>query len=341
MPRPNIPVEIIVEITGKCKLVCEYCTDSRRPHVPLGTVLQLLDEAAAMGVKGVRITGGEPLLHPDIEAILEHARAKKFRVTLNTTAEEIDPSLMRSIIRNVDIGLISLQGYSLRTNAAYTRSRASFEEKIKNIFFLRTQLKAILLATVLTPRITASFHKFLPLIENLRPDSWVLLRPISDPNDDHRLMDVNFYRTLTLKILKARKEGINVYIGNPLPLCIMGDLFIGKQAFLGATADDGHNRLVFSAEGFYKPSYFISTNLGRTLQEAWEHPFLKELSRTDTLPEACQRCPLLKDCQGGSRAMSLRTFGSILSPDPLFDSITAEQALKKYSLKHPTRKTSL
>ena len=338
LKRPDIPVEIIIEITGKCKLVCPYCTDSRRPHVPLKDILHVLDEIAELGVKAIRITGGEPLLHPDLVAILNYSKKKKFIVTLNSTAEDIAPHFMKAIIKNVDVGLFSLQGYSAQTNAAYTRSKSSFLEKIKNIFFLKTQLPTVRLATVLTPRITGSFPKFVSLIEKVNPSAWVLLRPISAMTDDLQQMDIPFYRALTLNIMKARKDGINVFIGNPLPMCITGDLRTGKQAFMGAISDDGHFRLVYSAQGFYKPSYFINTNLGNTLKKAWDHPLLKELDRTDYLPDICRQCPVLYTCMGGCRAMTLKNSGSAFGPDPLFEQSIAVKAVSKYQRISPSKK---
>ena len=107
-------------------------------------------------------------------------------------------------------------------------------------------------------------------------------------------MDIPFYRALTLQIMKARQENINVFISNPIPLCITGNLQIGKEAFLGAKLDEGHLRIVRSAKGYFKPNYFLETNLGDTIQTAWEHPFLNELNRTDYLPDLCQRCPVLE-----------------------------------------------
>jgi radical SAM protein with 4Fe4S-binding SPASM domain len=310
MKRTAVPIEIIVEITGKCKLVCDYCTDSRRPHVPLNTIIKVLDDAANFGVKAVRITGGEPLLHPDLATILNYAKSKKFQILLNTAAEDISPTLMQAITKNVDVALISLQGYSAQRNANYTRSRASFTDKIKNIFFLKSQLPQVWLATVITPTMATAFTQFLPLIKKINPAIWMLLRPISDMNDELKTMDIAFYRALTLNIMKTRRDGINVFIGNPIPMCLAGDLRIGKQAFFGANLDDGHVRLVYSAQGFFKPSYFLDTNLGDTLKKAWAHPFLKELDRTDYLPNLCQQCPVLQTCRGGCRAMALRTRGN-------------------------------
>ena len=332
MKRPAKPLEIIIEITGKCRLVCPYCTGPRTADVSLKDIKATLDEAASFGVKTIRITGGEPLIHPEIQTILKYAKLKKFSVLLNTAAENISPALMKTITANVDVALISLQGYDEKSNAAYTRSKLSFVDKIKNIFVLKSYLPTVWLATVITPTMVKSFDRFVPLIKKINPVAWTLLRPISDMNEDLKQMDLAFYRALTLKIMKARKD-INVFIANPIPLCITGNLTIGKEAFFGANFDDGHVRIVRSAQGYYKPSYFIDKNLGDTIKSAWEHPFLNELNRTDYLPDLCQRCPVLNICRGGCRAMALRAYGNPLDQDPLFDPLKAKKALLSASLK--------
>ncbi|MCC6759460.1 MAG: radical SAM protein [Candidatus Omnitrophica bacterium] len=337
MKRLKIPFEIIVEITGRCRLVCEHCTSQRTPHVPLETVLGILDECASFGVKAIRITGGEPFLHPDIEKILNYAKDKKFMVLLNTAAENMSPSLLKNVVKNVDMLLVSLQGYSPRTNAAYTGSKSPYIDKLKNIFFLRSRLPSVVLATVITHDMTKSFAKFLPLVRKINPEAWTLLRPIDTMTDNIKRMDVAFYRALAVQIMKARQEKVNVFIANPIPMCITGDLRIGKQAFYGANLDDGHVRIVYSAEGYYKPSYFINTNLGNALKAAWAHPALKELDRTDYLPELCHQCPVLDTCRGGCRGMSLRAHGTPFSPDPLFDFASAQKALSKPYLNNPVR----
>jgi len=325
--RPRIPIEIVIEITGKCRHACPYCTGPRTPHVPLKDIQATLEEAANLGVGTIRITGGEPLLHPDIKAILVYAKAKKFTVILNTSADNIDPDLMETIITNVSMAHVSLQGHDEKSNVSYTRSRTPFFDKIKNILLLRTHLPTLWIATVITPAMARSFAQFVPLVKKINPAAWLLQRPISELNEDLKQMGIPFYRALTLQIMKARRANINAFISNPIPMCIVGNLRIGKQAFLGAKLDEGHSRIVRSARGFFKPNYFIETNLGNTIQAAWEHPFLNELDRTDYLPDLCQLCPLLDTCRGGSRSMALRTHGTVLAPDPLFDRASAEKTL--------------
>lgn len=334
MKRPPIPLEIVIEITGQCRQVCPHCTGRRTPHVPLSDIQKTLDEAAILGVRTIRITGGEPLLHPDLRKILTYSKAKKFTVILNTAAEDMNPSLLKAVAMNVDAALISLQGYDEESNTAYTRSRTPFLEKIRNIFLLKAYLPALWLATVITPTFGRTFPKFLPLVKKIAPQNWALFRAISK-KDEIKDMDMAFYRTLTLNIMKARRDNIHVTIGNAIPMCITGNLQTGRQAFDGGNFDDGHVRMVRSNEGFFKPSYFLDTNLGDTIQTAWAHPFLRELDQTDYLPELCRRCPLLNTCRGGCRAMALRGYGTALAPDPFFDPRSAAKALSAPLEKHP------
>jgi len=326
MERPVLPLEIIVEITGRCRQVCPYCTGPRIPDVPLKDIKATLDEAANLGVKAIRITGGEPLLHPNIREILTYTKSKKLSVILNTTAEGISAPLMKTIIANVDVAHISLQGHNEETNTAYTRSKLSFLDKIKNIFLLKAYLPTLWIATVITPAKIPFFEQFVPLIRKIKPAAWLLQRPISESNEDLKKMDIPFYRALTLQIMKARRENINVFISN---------LKVGKEVFLGARLDEGHLRIVRSAKGYFKPNYFLDTNLGTTIKAAWEHPFLNDLNRTDYLPNLCQRCPVLDTCRGGSRSMALRVHGTALAPDPLFDPTIAQKALSRPYLIHP------
>lgn len=334
MKRPPVPLEIILEITGRCRQVCPYCTGPRIPDVPLTDIKNTMDESASLGIKAIRITGGEPLLHPDIRTILSYAKSKKFSVIINTTAENINPTLMKTIISNVDVAHISLQGYDAKSNASYTRSKVPFLDKLKNIFLLKAYLPTIWIATVITPAKSQSFEQFIPLIKKIDPAAWLLQRPISDTDEALKQMDIAFYRSVTLQILKARQKNINVFISNPMPMCITGNLKMGEQAFLGAKLDEGHLRMVRRAQGYYQPSYFLETNLGTSIQAAWDHPFMHDLNRTDYLPNLCQRCPLLETCRGGCRAMALRANGTALTADPLFDPTIAEKALSMPYLKH-------
>ena len=74
--RP-VPEQLTVAITAKCNLRCIGCRYGRdfmpNAELPLQIARDLLTDAASAGFPTVRLYGGEPLLHRDLPAIIEHA----------------------------------------------------------------------------------------------------------------------------------------------------------------------------------------------------------------------------------------------------------------------------
>jgi heme b synthase len=102
------------EVTRSCNLACGHCRASavRGPYAgELDTkkCLQLLDEIAAVGKPVIILTGGEPLLRPDIYEIAAYGDRKGLRMVLATNGtlltREVAEKLIRSGIRRVSISI--------------------------------------------------------------------------------------------------------------------------------------------------------------------------------------------------------------------------------------------
>ena len=70
----------------RCNLSCTYCNeyDDRSAPVPTADVLRRIDRLADLGTGVVTLCGGEPLLHPDLDAIINHIRRRGAIATLIT-----------------------------------------------------------------------------------------------------------------------------------------------------------------------------------------------------------------------------------------------------------------
>jgi len=85
---------LLIHLLDTCNLQCRHCYLNASPmgrHIlPLDLVLRTMEEADALGIKAVQLSGGEPLLHPHIDAILNAARGKQYLLSLSTNGTLID-----------------------------------------------------------------------------------------------------------------------------------------------------------------------------------------------------------------------------------------------------------
>jgi MoaA/NifB/PqqE/SkfB family radical SAM enzyme len=70
----------------RCNLSCTYCNefDDHSKPVPTGEILHRIDRLAALGTGIITLSGGEPLLHPDLDAIIRRIRQRGAIATLIT-----------------------------------------------------------------------------------------------------------------------------------------------------------------------------------------------------------------------------------------------------------------
>jgi MoaA/NifB/PqqE/SkfB family radical SAM enzyme len=80
------PVAAHVIPIRRCNLSCAYCNeyDDRSAPVPTTDVLARIDRLVALGTGVVTLSGGEPLLHPELDEIVRHIRRRGAIATLIT-----------------------------------------------------------------------------------------------------------------------------------------------------------------------------------------------------------------------------------------------------------------
>ncbi|HEU5335424.1 MAG TPA: radical SAM protein, partial [Terriglobales bacterium] len=95
----------------RCNLACKYCNeyDDFSKPVPVETMFQRVDKLAALGTTIVCISGGEPLLHPQLDEIIARVRRHRILAGLITngyllTAERIQ-RLNRAGLEHLQISI--------------------------------------------------------------------------------------------------------------------------------------------------------------------------------------------------------------------------------------------
>ena len=111
---------VVVEITNRCNLSCLHCyaCAGSNSSLALAKLQDLAKELHSLrSPLQVSITGGEPLLHPDLLPILDSFRSEKCSVTLTTNGSLITESIARELAARVTGVIISVDGLEGSHNA--------------------------------------------------------------------------------------------------------------------------------------------------------------------------------------------------------------------------------
>src|SRR5258708_9647703 len=90
MTKYSRPLALIAEIAHRGPRHCVYCSNpreltSRKEELAAADWLRVFDEAAALGVLHLHLTGGEPLARPDLTELIEGARKSRLYTNLITS----------------------------------------------------------------------------------------------------------------------------------------------------------------------------------------------------------------------------------------------------------------
>lgn len=139
--KPPGPV-VIWNLIRRCNLTCKHCysisADVDFPgELSTSEVFEVMDDLKTFSVPVLILSGGEPLLRPDIFEISQRAKAKGFYVGLSSNGTLIDADNIGRIARTgFDYVGISLDGIGA-THDAFRRKEGAFEASMNGIRLCR------------------------------------------------------------------------------------------------------------------------------------------------------------------------------------------------------------
>lgn len=133
------PLGLLAELTHRCALRCPYCSNplelaAQRDELTVAEWCRVFDEARALGVLQVHLSGGEPLQRRDVLPILAHAHSLGCYTNLITNGLALAPRLVERLqAAGLDHVQISLQAADAPTadriagTPSFARKRAATE----------------------------------------------------------------------------------------------------------------------------------------------------------------------------------------------------------------------
>lgn len=120
VPVANAPYAAEIHPTRRCNLACRHCAYDAPPTaeavLPLPAWVAIIDELEALRTRNVVLSGGEPLLYPAIDGLIDHLAGKRLRVDLLTNGTLISPARARALARPHFSVTVSLDGPDAATH---------------------------------------------------------------------------------------------------------------------------------------------------------------------------------------------------------------------------------
>ena len=293
--------------TYNCNLHCPYCEASAgkaaENELSTGEVKRLIDDLGDMGTKRFLISGGEPLLRPDVIEIMEYAARRHLELGLVTNGFFVEDRWNELKRFKYFLYFTSIDGtpeYGNRMRG----NREAFQRAMKGLeLFGVLRIPVRMVNTVVHPGNIDQIESLFKILKNSPANSW-RLSPIAKIG---RAASGSGY-SLTGKQLKFLADFIKTHQdamkiefceSHAYLACFDGGS-LGKPFFCGAgltrcsIMPDGE---VMGCHQVYDTSLTEGNIRYKPFSRIWKEDFTRFRRNASRLP--CQNCHYLSQCQGG------------------------------------------
>lgn len=97
--RKDIPILVQMIPMRRCNLACTYCNeyDDFSPPVPTETMIARIDHLASLGTRIISFSGGEPMLHPDLDDLIRHIKSHGIFAEILTNGYLLSPKRISAL----------------------------------------------------------------------------------------------------------------------------------------------------------------------------------------------------------------------------------------------------
>jgi AdoMet-dependent heme synthase len=330
------------EVTRTCNLACIHCRAAAqdRPYeneLTTAESFKLLDEIQTVASPIIILTGGEPLLRPDIFEIAAYGNQKGFRMTMavNGTLLSLDTAKKMQVAGIQRIS-ISLDGATAESHDAFRQVSGAFEGALRGVRFAKDagldfqinttitkqNLHELSAIQELTVSLGAVAHHIFLLVPTGRGKDlieqgidaeqyeqtlhWFYEQRDQVPLQLKATCAPHYYRILRQRA-KLEKRSVDF---KTFGLDAMTRGCLGGVGFA-----------FISHTGQVQPCGYLELNCGnireQSFREIWENSSVfKDLRDFGKYRGKCGRCEYAKVC-GGCRARAYEKTGDYLAEEPL------------------------
>jgi heme d1 biosynthesis radical SAM protein NirJ len=197
--QPPGPV-VIWNLVRRCNLNCVHCyslsTDVDFPgELTMVEIFEVMDDLRAFGVPVLILSGGEPLLRPDIFEISRRAKQMGFYVGLSSNGTLIDAAMSDRIAEiGYDYVGVSLDGIGA-VHDAFRRQEGAYSAALEGMRLCRAKGVKVGLRFTMTERNVESLPEILDLVDKESIDKFYLSHLVYAGRGDRYRGDDAYHRT--------------------------------------------------------------------------------------------------------------------------------------------------
>jgi len=321
---------IYLYFTNNCNLNCLHCWidpvfNSEKIDADIKPIMDAIIEAKKLGLKTIKITGGEPFLHKKILQLIEDVSKEEIDIIIETNATLIGENEAAVIRENrVKKVAVSLDSFHPFAHDYLRGVEGAFDKALKAIKILKKHEIPLEIIMCLYKKNKEDIKKMIGFSESLGAKT-LKINPIEKIGRGDRIgrellstkeiLDV--YESVSNSISAS---SIDVFFDIPLAFIRKIDKIKVQRRcnivnILGILVDGS-----FSICGIGEniPELNISPK-NRSVKQIWEYnkifKFIRE-NIPDKLEGVCSRCIFKYICLGKCRAIAYYRYGSLTAPFP-------------------------
>jgi PqqA peptide cyclase len=322
------PYTLVAELTYRCPLRCSYCSNptdwaKRRNELDTETWLRVFREAEDLGVVGLNLTGGEPILRRDLEELIAGARKLDLYTNLITSGIPLSRKRLEKFREaGLDNVQVSVQDVSAKASDRIAGLR-SFDKKLEVCGWVKDLGMPLTLNVVLHRDNLEHVAEIIALAERLNADrlelantqylGWALINRRALLPTREQLDSARAVAAEARKRLRGRME----------LLFVTPDYYTDYPK----SCMDGWGRrfIVVSPDGLALPCHAAHTLPGLKFENVREHGLAAIWSDSagfnafrgeGWMPEPCRSCDRRGVDFGGCRCQAYHLTGDAAATDP-------------------------
>ncbi len=324
-------------LTQGCNLACKHCwlapvfqpNGGTGGHLDFELFAQAIAEALPLGLTHAKLTGGEPLLHPDFRRMVELLKAHDLGLTIETNGQLLSRELAEYLKTQSTLTMISvsLDGAEPETHDRFRGVRGSFEKACQAVHYLaEVGFHPQVIMTLHTENVQ-ELEALVRLAVQLGAGS-VKLNLVHSSGRGELMIKRN--QVLEFQRMMELGKWVNTYLQPQVPIPIFYHWPMAFFSLRQLQSSAGHTCHLYTILGILPTGHMAMCGIGTQIPElcygqlgqdrvvdVWSsHPMLVDMRKQvpGELEGICGDCILHRQCMGSCVAENYHLSGRLTAP---------------------------